>query len=91
MSQLSVQLVLPGWVREQMDDGPVGCTRVLIFCFEFQELPYLTLDFAQAGKKKLLLQAEATDKMTSIFSQNDNFNHFVHLLSFLTTFIFFSA
>ena len=51
-----------------------------------QRLTYLKL-----GRKKLLLQAEATDKMTTIFSQNDNFNHFVHLLSFLTTFIFFSA
>ena len=57
----------------------------------FQELSYLMLDLSQAGKKKLLLQAEATDRMTTIFNQNDNFNHFVHLLSFLPTFIFFSA
>ena len=55
------------------------------------ELILVLYDLSQAGKKKLLLQAEATDKTTSIFSQNDNFNHFVHLLNFLTTFIFFSA
>ena len=61
---------------------------VLIFCVEFQELFHLTSDLCQAEKKITVVTSWATDKMTIIFTQNDNFDHFewnichfVHLLS----------
>ena len=43
-------------------------STVLIFCVEFW-LSHLTHDLSQAEKK-------ITDKMTTIYTQNDNFNHF---------------
>ena len=73
-------------------------SQVLIFCVEFLELSYLTRDLSQAEKKITVFTSWATDKMTTIFTQNYNFDHFewnrchfVHLLSLLTTFLLFSA
>ena len=61
---------------------------VLIFCVEFWELSHLTCDLSQAEKKITVVTSWATDKITCIFTQNDNFDHFewnrchlVHLLS----------
>ena len=71
---------------------------VLIFCVEFRELSHLTRDFSQAEKKITVVTSWATDKMTTIFTQNDNFDHFewnrCHFVcafaQLVTTFIFFS-
>ena len=63
-------------------------SKVLIFCAGVRELSHLTLDLSLAEKKINVVTSSATDKMTTIFTQNDNFNHFegnrchfVHLLS----------
>ena len=48
---------------------------VLIFCVEFQELSHLTRDLSQAEKKLTAVTSWATDKMTTIFTQFDNFYH----------------
>ena len=50
--------------------------KVLIFCVEFRELFHLTRDLSQAEKKITAGTSRATDKMTTIFTQNDNFDHF---------------
>ena len=63
-----VHLILHNWVRSFI--------KVLIFCVEFQELSYSTRDLSQAGKKIIVVTSWATDKMTTIFTQNDNFDHF---------------
>ena len=59
-------------------------TQVLILSVEFWELSHLTLDLSEAEKKI----TEQMTKMATIFTQNDNFDHFecngchfVHLLS----------
>ena len=64
-------------------------TMVLIFCFEFWELSHFERDLSQAERRTTIVTSWATDKMTTIFPQNDNFDHFewnrchfVHLLSF---------
>ena len=44
--------------------------KVLIFYVEFRELSYLTCDLSQAEKKITV----SSDKMTTIFTQNDNFD-----------------
>ena len=49
---------------------------VLIFCVEFLELSHLTHGLSQAEKKVTVVTSWATDKMTTIFTQNDNFAHF---------------
>ena len=55
---------------------------VLIFCVEFRELSHFTRDLSQAEKKiNVVIQAEPLKKMTTNFTQNDIFDHFVHLLS----------
>ena len=66
----------------------LSCTWVLIFCLEFRELSHLTRDLSQAEMKITVVKSWTTDKMTTVFSQKDNFNHFewnrchfVHLLS----------
>ena len=50
--------------------------QVLIFCVEFRELSHLTRDLCQAEKKITVVISWATDKITTIFTQNDNFDHF---------------
>ena len=43
------------------------------------------MTYLKLRRKELFLQAEQTDNMTTIFTQNDNFDHlekFVYLLSF---------
>ena len=55
---------------------PTPCTEVLIFWVDFWELSHLTRDLSQTEKKITVVTSWATDKMTTIFSQNDNFNHF---------------
>ena len=50
--------------------------KVLIFCVEFRELSHLTRDLSRAEKKIIDVTSWSTDKMTTIFTQNDNFNHF---------------
>ena len=62
--------------------------QVLYFCVGFWELSHLTRDLSQAEKKITVVTRQATDKMTIIFTQNNNFDHFewnrchfVHLLS----------
>jgi hypothetical protein len=47
---------------------------VLFFCDEFRELPNLTLDLSQAEKKITVVTSWATQKIKTIFSQNDNFD-----------------
>ena len=49
---------------------------VIIFCVEFRELSHLTYDLSQAEKKITAVTSWATDKMTTIFTQNDNFDYF---------------
>lgn len=60
----------------------------LIFCVECLELSHFTHDLFQADKKITVVTSWATDKMKTIFTQNDNLNHFgwnrchfLHLLS----------
>ena len=73
-------------------------TKVLIFCIEFLKLSHLTHDLSQA-KKKITVTSWATDKMKTIFTQNENFDHFEWniCMSFcafaqlVIPFIFFSA
>ena len=50
--------------------------QVIYFCVGFWELSYLTLDLSQAEKKITVVASWATNKMTAIFTQNDNFDHF---------------
>ena len=50
--------------------------HVLIFCVEFRELSHLTRDLSQAEKKITVVTSWGTDKMTTSFTQNDNFDHF---------------
>ena len=47
---------------------------VLIFCVEFWELSHLTHNLSQAEKKKSVVTSWATDKITTIFTQNGNFS-----------------
>ena len=47
-------------------------TVVIIFCVEFRELSHLTRDFFQTKKEITVVTSWATDKMTTIFTQNDN-------------------
>ena len=49
--------------------------QVLIFCVEFWELSYLTRDLSQAEKKIDVVTSCATDKVSTIFTQNDNFDN----------------
>ena len=61
-------------------------TLVLYIFVGFWLLAHLTRDLFQAEKKITAVTSWATDKMTTIFTQNDNhfeWNrcHFVHLLS----------
>ena len=65
-----------------------GNFEVLIFCAELRELSHLTLDLSQAEKEITVVTSWATDKMTTIFIQNYNLDHFewnrchfMHLLS----------
>ena len=51
-------------------------TLVLIFCVEFLELSQLIHDLSQTEKKIAVVTSWATDKMSTIFTQNDNFDHF---------------
>ena len=58
----------------------------LIFCVEFRVFSHLTRDLSQA--KINVVTSWATDKITTVFTQNDNFDHFewnkchfVHLIS----------
>ena len=67
-------------------------SQVLIFCVEFLELSHLRRDLSQAEKKITVFIRWATDKMTTISTQNDNFDHFewnkchfVHLLSLFSS------
>ena len=48
----------------------------LIFCVEFRELSHLIRDLSQAEKEINVVTSSATDKMTTIFNQNDNSDHF---------------
>jgi hypothetical protein len=50
--------------------------EVLIFCVEFWELSHLARDLSQVQKKITVVKSWATDKMTAIFTQHDNFDHF---------------
>ena len=50
--------------------------EVLIFCVELRKLSHLTRDLSPAEKKITVVASRATDKMTTIFTQNDNFDHF---------------
>ena len=50
--------------------------KVLFFCVDIWELFYLTRDLSQAQKKITAGTSRATDKMTTIFTQNDNFDDF---------------
>ena len=50
--------------------------KVLIFCVEFWELSHLTHDLSQAENEITGVTNCASDKMTTIFTQNDNFGHF---------------
>ena len=62
--------------------------KVLTFCVEFRELSHLS----QAEKKITVVTRWATDKMTTIFTQNDNFDHFEwYRCQLVITFIFFSV
>ena len=63
-------------------------TKVLLFFVGFWELSHFKRDLSRAEKKITVVTSWATDKMTTMFSQNDNFHHFewnrryfVHLLS----------
>ena len=49
-------------------------SKILYFCVGFQELSHLTRDLSQAEKKITIVIA--TDKMTTIFTQNANFDNF---------------
>ena len=49
--------------------------RVLYICAGFGLLAHLTGDLSQAEKETTDLTSWATDKMTIIFTQNDNFFH----------------
>ena len=49
--------------------------KVLILCDEFQELSHLTRDLSQAEKKIDVVTSCATDKVSTIFTQNDNFDN----------------
>ena len=71
---------------------------VLMFCVEFRELSHLTRDLSQAEKKITVFTSWITDKMTLVFTQNNNIDHiawkidaFCAFAQLLTTFIFFSA
>ena len=50
-------------------------------------LAHITRDLPQAEKKITVVTSWATDTITTIFTQNDNFDNFAQ---FVTTFIFFS-
>ena len=52
-------------------------SKILYFCIGFRELSHSTRDLFQAEKKINVVTSWASDKMTTIFNQNDNFNHFV--------------
>ena len=61
---------------------------LLGFCVGLWELSHLTPDLSQAEMKITVVTSWAIDKMTIIFTQNHNFDHFewnrchfVHLLS----------
>jgi hypothetical protein len=55
----------------------VSCScQVLIFCVEFQELSHLTRDLSQAEKKINVVTSLATNKITTIFTEIDNFDNF---------------
>jgi hypothetical protein len=41
----------------------------------FLQLTVVSRDFSQAEKKITLCKAEQIDKMTTVFTQNDNFLH----------------
>ena len=40
------------------------------------------MTYLKLRRKQLFLQAEQTDKMTTIFTQNDNFDHFENFCVF---------
>ena len=49
--------------------------EVLIFCVVFQEFFHVARDLSQAKKKITVVAGQASDNMTTIFTQNDNFDH----------------
>ena len=51
-------------------------TKVLSFCVKFRELSHLKRDLSETEKKITVVASWVTDKMTTIFIQNDNFDHF---------------
>ena len=72
--------------------------KVLYFCVDFRELSHLTRDLSQAEKKINCVTCWTCDKMTTIFTPNDNFNHFEYksmpffaFAQLVTTFSIFSA
>ena len=47
-----------------------------VLCVGFWVLTHLTRDLSQAGKKITIITCWATDKMRTIFTQNDTFDDF---------------
>ena len=63
----------------QVSEGLIKkMSSVLYICVGFWELSHSTLDLSQAEKKINVVTSYATDadKVTAIFIQNDNFDHF---------------
>ena len=71
----SLNLIFQNWFfRNEVQINRGTVTLVLYVCVGFWKLSHLTRDLAK--KKIIVVTCCATDKMTTIFSQNDNFNHF---------------
>ena len=68
-----------------------AATRVFYVCFSFCLLAHLIHDLSQVEKKPVVTNW-VTGKLTTIFTQNDNFNNFEwNSCQLLITLIFFSA
>ena len=78
LKNMMVEPVIAVWmnIMDILIVIPVTAIQVLIFCVEFWELFHITRDSSQAEKKITVITSLTTDKLTTIFTQNDNFDNF---------------